>query len=717
MSDFVFAPFFGGAVNLALAIFIYTRAPQRRLNQIFLLWGLALTLWCVGAGALFVVHSQQHAVVWARLLHLGVIWIPATGLHVCLLMADAAKDRRYRLLLKASYAVTVVLMALNAHGLYIGAVVRVEYGWFARAGPGFWIFSNFMPCATIPAIFALLQRARVVPVQQRRKYIILVAANSLLMVAGTHDLAPVLGWMKYPGTSISIFPWGTYAAGLYGLLVAYAVLQDQILEVRVTLSRYAAYTVRLGFFCSVALLLLIIVSFAAPRGMFTRGAVFASIGVICASAAVSGWLFPKLFGGATEGIERRLLGDRFEYQEQIAALTDSVHRETNLDSMWHEVGDVLHRAMKVRPVHCFVLGKRRVSAPFRYTAPEGHASEAELLKITPDSAILTQFSERSEPLNVRMPSRRAKTWQAALDEAKRIGADYVFPLKGVDRAIGFIAVGGKADGSAMSAFDLELLQRLAQRAGWATERTVLAEQVAFAEKHELLALMSRGLAHDLNNLLTPVSTILQLSGRNVVPGSLEAGLFEAAYTSLRTVRSYVEEAIFFAKDLRPRMTEIIIAEILAEATAVVDARAGRHQVKIDSSADDGSFVGDAVLCQRVLANLLSNAIDASHEGRSVSIEGRVDARKGVVRFTVKDSGVGIPAENMPKIWQPYFTTKDSVDDDRGFGLGLAVCQLLVELHQGVIALESQEGVGTVAIVELPKDGAGQPVWVPTHYIS
>ena len=152
----------------------------------------------------------------------------------------------------------------------------------------------------------------------------LIGAKVMLLVMGTHDVLPVLGITQYPGTSINILPWGTLAAGVYGLAIAYSVLQDQLLDVRVTLGRFAATLVRLLFLVGLAFLLLFLA--ASLTGAFTMVLSFAaSIFTVAVSALVTNYYFPKLLGrGSRRRLEQRLLGDHFEYQEQLRAFGENM---------------------------------------------------------------------------------------------------------------------------------------------------------------------------------------------------------------------------------------------------------------------------------------------------------------------------------------------------------------------------------------------------------
>jgi signal transduction histidine kinase len=114
---------------------------------------------------------------------------------------------------------------------------------------------------------------------------------------------------------------------------------------------------------------------------------------------------------------------------------------------------------------------------------------------------------------------------------------------------------------------------------------------------------------------------------------------------------------------------------------------------------------DAVLIKRLVCNLLSNAIDASPPGSEVQAHLAplltTDTTRGWYRLRIIDHGEGISAENLSRVFTPYFTTKNTGDGRRGFGLGLAIAHKIAHLHGGNLSITSKEKTGTIVQVDLP----------------
>ena len=249
--------------------------------------------------------------------------------------------------------------------------------------------------------------------------------------------------------------------------------------------------------------------------------------------------------------------------------------------------------------------------------------------------------------------------------------------------------------------EVQRLQNVAELMDNILTRSRLTLQAVMRAKMEHLAMISRGLAHDLGNLITPVSSFLVSTDGRFAAGSPECEVHAAAYHSVRVMQDYVREALFFSKELTPQYESVVLDAIFGEVVALTATKAADRGMAVTTSSEYyGKVTADAVLLQRVLVNLVGNAIDASNRGQTVTLSA-FSGRAGWICLRVADQGCGIDAENLERVFDPYFTTKRYGDDVRGFGLGLTICQKIVQLHGGTISVNSQLERGTTVIVELP----------------
>jgi len=168
---------------------------------------------------------------------------------------------------------------------------------------------------------------------------------------------------------------------------------------------------------------------------------------------------------------------------------------------------------------------------------------------------------------------------------------------------------------------------------------------------------------------------------------------------VNTSNKIIEDTLNFA-----RLKELVLTTV--DANSVVEATINRSTVPANVKivrkfgTDLPQVTVDVSQIQQVLFNIIANAIDAMSEGGTLTIVTREQGVKGkgqgFVEICFQDTGVGIPKENLPKIFEPLFTTKS-----KGVGLGLAACQNIVNAHNGLIEVESEVGKGTIITVKLP----------------
>jgi signal transduction histidine kinase len=251
------------------------------------------------------------------------------------------------------------------------------------------------------------------------------------------------------------------------------------------------------------------------------------------------------------------------------------------------------------------------------------------------------------------------------------------------------------------------LTELSSSLGLLLNQIRLRQQLQAVHEQDLMGRMSRGLAHDLNNLLTPVLTLLQLLRESKMNQETINELLPMGLRNLETVRTYVNEALFFSRSSKLQGKAGLLDETVREAMSLVQTNAAEAKGIAITFAGEGEVVieMDAVLIKRLLCNLLSNAVDASPAGSKIEIQlallPKTELSRDWYRLRITDHGEGISQENLQRVFTPYFTTKNTGDGKRGFGLGLAIARNIVQLHGGNLSITSKEKKGTTVQVDLP----------------
>jgi len=240
-----------------------------------------------------------------------------------------------------------------------------------------------------------------------------------------------------------------------------------------------------------------------------------------------------------------------------------------------------------------------------------------------------------------------------------------------------------------------------------SERKRLDEERLRSQKLESLGVLAGGIAHDFNNLLTGILGNLSLAKADLPEtGPVAERLAETEKATLRA-RDLTQQLLTFAKGGAPIKTEASLAELIQDATGFA-VRGTKAVCEYDCAEDLWLAEVDTGQLSQVLQNLVINAVHAMPEGGAIRLAARnLTVNPGelpltpgkYVLITIRDHGIGIPPEHLAKMFDPYFTTKQS-----GSGLGLAVVHSIIANHAGHITVESELDKGTVFSIYLPSVG-------------
>ncbi len=226
-----------------------------------------------------------------------------------------------------------------------------------------------------------------------------------------------------------------------------------------------------------------------------------------------------------------------------------------------------------------------------------------------------------------------------------------------------------------------------------TEVKRLQEQMELRERLIALGEMSAGIAHELRNPMAVISGYLNLLAKKIDDSG--KSVIKDISSEISGMNRIIGDLLTFARPAALNRINVSLKEIIEGCVeSVLHAAATAERIRPILQADDVTIKADEVLLRQAFTNLLQNAVEAMPEGGTLTIGVRSDHG---VKITVRDTGAGIPPDQLQKIFLPFFTTKD-----RGVGLGLALVHKIVLSHGGRIEVESEEGKGTTFTVTLPK---------------
>jgi two-component system cell cycle sensor histidine kinase/response regulator CckA len=242
-----------------------------------------------------------------------------------------------------------------------------------------------------------------------------------------------------------------------------------------------------------------------------------------------------------------------------------------------------------------------------------------------------------------------------------------------------------------------------------TEHKRAEEDRLILNKLESTGILAAGIAHDFNNLLTMILLNLELAQTLIPPGEELAHHLEQAKQAGLMATGLTQQLVTFAAGGAPIRKLTCLSEVIQDSVRLA-ASGSRLRCDFSLAEDLWPAEVDAGQIGQVIRNLVLNAREAKPAGGAISVraenvvlgpsENPSLPPGDYVRVSVTDWGGGIPKEVLPKIFDPYFSTKQR-GTQKGMGLGLSICHTVIQKHGGAIAVESEPGVGATFRLHLP----------------
>jgi signal transduction histidine kinase len=239
------------------------------------------------------------------------------------------------------------------------------------------------------------------------------------------------------------------------------------------------------------------------------------------------------------------------------------------------------------------------------------------------------------------------------------------------------------------------------RQGRAEIERLHREQLTRAEHLATLGELAAGLAHEIRNPLSGIAGAIEIIVQDLPPESLRRDVLEEVRREVKRINAILSDLLVYA---RPQPPQLVLADLNSTAERAVrlareQIRSRPIEIRFSPLASPGPVFHDPAQIEQVLLNLLLNGIQAIPE--SGTIEVKLVLESCCASVSVADTGRGISPEDLPRIFGPFFTTKD-----RGTGLGLSLAKGIVEDHRGRIQVASAPDHGTTFTVRLPISPAG-----------
>ncbi len=245
---------------------------------------------------------------------------------------------------------------------------------------------------------------------------------------------------------------------------------------------------------------------------------------------------------------------------------------------------------------------------------------------------------------------------------------------------------------------------------------ILQQQLAQAQKLTALGELVGTTTHEFNNILMTIINYARLGIRHKDAPTRDKAFDKIMAASERAAK-ITNCVLGVARNRSDAFEPTNLGKIVTDVLVLLERELNKYRISVETQLDsvpDVPAIGNQI--QQVLLNLLINARQAMPQGGRVIIRVLHDLASDTVDLIVRDTGAGIAADKLPKIFDPFFSTKSGPDETGkgGTGLGLSSCRHIIEAHKGRVRVESTVGKGTMFTIKLPVAKLPAPIMTNTE---
>jgi signal transduction histidine kinase len=298
----------------------------------------------------------------------------------------------------------------------------------------------------------------------------------------------------------------------------------------------------------------------------------------------------------------------------------------------------------------------------------------------------------------------------------------VIPILAKEKALGAIAADYVEPGKNITADVLESVITFAQQAGLAIHHAFMYQelrtfsgqmeekiqettaalrkieaQLILSEKLAALGQLAAGIAHEIRNPLTSINILIHSLRESLSSKNSHREDLKVIEEEIDRINKIVDQFLRFARPSPPLLEKAEVPSIFEETLQLLRPQVEKQRISVQKNFRSlPPITIDKEQMKQVALNLLLNAIQAMPEGGRLKLSGKIPTGNQWIQLSIQDSGIGIPLEDMDKLFDPFFSTREG-----GIGLGLSIAHRIIDQHHGKIEVESTPNKGTLFTIWLP----------------
>jgi len=718
-------PFLTLCCFLGLAVLTVIRGRRTKTNILFFITCILGAFLYIDILFAFNVKSADTALIISRIDHFFIIYLFPIYIHFFHSYLNISGKIW---LIRLAYAFAFILMWFIPTPLYIESMQKHSFGFFAKGGtlyPLFGIGSLCMAIIVLTLIFQAIRNEKNSIRKNRLKYVF--AGFGVMGVMNGLNVLPIMGYAIYPPGSFSFIPLVVFAIGLF---------KHDLLDMGILIKKSLVYSLITALLtCMYAIIILFANRLFA--GFDFSDSIFFHLLFFLLIAFAIGPLKAKIQGL----VDNIFSKGKYNYQKTIKNVSRMIASVLNLDEIAKHLMDTVINVMKVD--HCALFLCDLSESGCKHFAARGkYCNLVSSISMADIDSIVQYIKRQGQPLIKKKLMERSGEPDIpdVLSDMNRLYAEIVLPMIFEKRLRGFIVLGEKLSGDLFTSEDRDLLETLASQCALAVENArsykliddlnknlekkveerTLALQEALSEKErtqeqlirsESLAAIGQlvaGSAHELNNPLTSVTSLIQSTIEDLSQWDnstlLDQDLIDDlkfADKELDRARSIVASLLGLSRQTQTYEEAVNLNLVIQDALRILYNQYKERDIEIVENYDwDLPDVrGNFANLGQVAMNIIKNGIQAV-EGKKglISLSTRFDNDTRQVIFECEDNGPGISKSHRQDIFKPFFTTKEV---GKGTGLGLYICHEIIQKHGGKLILKHSDGQGARFVIKLP----------------
>ncbi len=526
-----------------------------------------------------------------------------------------------------------------------------------------------------------------------------------IILGGYIGITPYLFFYLVPhlffGYPLITFKTSIAFGALIPISFLLAILRYRLMDIDEIISTGLSYTILLtGLFLSYAGILVVLKKSLWGNKILTEGSFIAYLVIVAI-------LFDPTKNRIKLIIDRAFFKDKLNYRNLLHHYSQKVATTLKLSDLIDLLIKKIPSDFRISRACVMILeGRRSRLYPQHLRFGNAPWSGSSLLKVLNDEKTNCVICEPERTNDFRLAKE--------MEEILRAGYLLVFPLKGTKSFLGMYFLGPKLGENLYTSADIQVLTTLALHVSFAMENALMYEslqkskqqlqkvyfQLLQSEQMAHIGEMASIVAHEIRNPLGIIRSSAQYLAEDLKLNESAKEVLDFIIEEADRLNQVVNNLLDLARFKPPTFSEVYIDELITQILNKWE-RSGKHNpsVIITQTGSPGRrpIYADEKQLRQVFLNLVQNSEEAMPNGGKLNIDFSEDRKNDGIIISISDTGTGIPEDVTQKVFKKFFTTKD-----KGLGLGLAVCQQIIEAHNGSISIKSTPGEGTTVSVWLPR---------------